>query len=439
MDLTYLRQVAAFVLAMATTDIASAADHDPLRFPAEAYTLQTRQVNAGKVVHTVRYRAWRRIPYVGHPVSAQRQRLDLDMPIAIDGRTVDARQAPIVMNIDVPGDETAHSSSRNTVEEAQLRADLALAAGYVVVTPRLEFASLNAALAAIVDLKAAVRYLHHNAMQIPGNVDWVISAGCSTAGDLSALLGASGDQPEFLPDLRRIGAAESSDKVFASACFSPLGDPVYAGMAHEWVFGTIPADSEYGGSAAFTAYEQHLALRGRDGFGALTGGTLADYLLQQYLEPAATRYLIQMDGAQRKRYLQSNPWVQWEGLAAHFSFDDFARHVGLSAARSSVGYSVQPSFGQNPVDLTNPLGFLIRNHPVPTRNWLFRAGTSDSVVFPVVLVNLATLLENQGNDVSAALSWNKTQCADDDPAGMVAWIAGLTGYPTRPLDRLPAD
>ena len=80
-------------------------------------------------------------------------------------------------------------------------ADLALAAGYVVVSPGCRGRDNKAAdgtwygkaPAAIVDLKAAVRYIRHNQGVIPGNVNRIFSTGVSAGGALSALLGSSGN------------------------------------------------------------------------------------------------------------------------------------------------------------------------------------------------------------------------------------------------------
>ena len=68
--------------------------------------------------------------------------------------------------------------------------------------------------AAMVALKAAVRYLRHNQDLIPGDFDHIVTHGGSAGGGLSCLLAASGDSPEYEPYLKAIGAAEESDRVF---------------------------------------------------------------------------------------------------------------------------------------------------------------------------------------------------------------------------------
>ena len=214
--------------------------------------------------------SYKHIPYVSNPVDRDYQSLDVTVPVAVDGKAVDASHAPILLSVGVGGYMSVRNAggsgasgrmggppggrgmggpggtgsiSRNT--------DLALAAGYVVVSPGCRGRDNRAAdgtyygkaPAAIVDLKAAVRYVRHNAGIIPGNVNWIVTTGVSAGGALSALLGASGGSRLYDPYLREIGAADASDAVFASADFCPIMDLEHADMAYEWMYGTVPARS----------------------------------------------------------------------------------------------------------------------------------------------------------------------------------------------------
>lgn len=78
---------------------------------------------------------------------------------------------------------------------------------------------------------------------MPGNADWIISTGASAGGALSALLGASVNNPLFDPYLKDIGAAEADDNIYASSCFSPITDLDHSDMSYEWMYGTTPARS----------------------------------------------------------------------------------------------------------------------------------------------------------------------------------------------------
>ena len=58
---------------------------------------------------------------------------------------------------------------------------------------------LGCAPAALCDLKAAIRFLRHNAETIPGDVNKIISNGTSAGGAMSSLHGSPGDRPDYEP------------------------------------------------------------------------------------------------------------------------------------------------------------------------------------------------------------------------------------------------
>lgn len=89
----------------------------------------------------------------------------------------------------------------------------------------------------IVDMKAAIRYLRHNADTVPGDVEKIITNGTSAGGALSALTGASGNVEAYKPYLDAIGAADERDDIFAASCYCPIHNLEHADMAYEWLFG----------------------------------------------------------------------------------------------------------------------------------------------------------------------------------------------------------
>jgi hypothetical protein len=93
--------------------------------------------------------------------------------------------------------------------------------------------------ALIVDYKAAIRYLRHNKDQIAGDVEKIITNGTSAGGALSALAGATGNDKEYEPYLKEIGAANERDDVFAASCYCPIINLEHADMAYEWQFNGI--------------------------------------------------------------------------------------------------------------------------------------------------------------------------------------------------------
>ena len=140
------------------------------------------------------------------------QSLTVSVPVSIDGTSVDATDAPILFYNAIGGYLPSSVSSATGVSGTL--GELALAAGYVVVQPGARGRTLvnssgecyGTAPAAIVDLKAAVRYVRYNAGTIPGDTDKIVTAGTSAGGALSALLGASGASSLWLS---------------ASGCWSP--------------------------------------------------------------------------------------------------------------------------------------------------------------------------------------------------------------------------
>ncbi len=90
--------------------------------------------------------------------------------------------------------------------------------------------------AIIVDMKAAIRYMRHNAELVPGDVEKIITNGTSAGGALSALAGATGNAKEYAPYLKEIGAADERDDIFAASCYCPIHNLEHADAAYEWLF-----------------------------------------------------------------------------------------------------------------------------------------------------------------------------------------------------------
>jgi acetyl esterase/lipase len=472
---------------------------DPLLFPKDKYVEETRAVKISSGEKQVTVHAYRHIPYVTNPVDKDYQSLDVMVPVLVDGKAVDASHAPILLAVGVGGYMSVRNAggggasgriggppggrgmggpggtgniSRNT--------DLALAAGYVVVSPGCRGRDNRAAdgtyygkaPAAIVDLKAAVRYLRHNAGVVPGNVNWIVTTGVSAGGALSALLGASGDSRLYDGHLKEIGAADADDAVFASADFCPIMDLDHADMAYEWMYGTVPARSGLVNQelstqlkAAFAAYQASLKLQGQHDFGALTADNYATYLLKTYLFPSANKYLRSLNDEQRKTYLANNPWLSWSESGAAFTFTDYVAHVGrmkglpafddfemrqpepnvfgnrTTDSRHFTGFSLRRATGnptaridddlQAVVNLMNPMYFITRNNRGMAGHWWIRMGTSDNHTSLTVVSNLAASLENRNKDVNARLYWDAGHGADEDAEDFIAWIGKITGFTAR--------
>lgn len=363
-------------------------------------------------------------------------------------------------------------------------ADQALAAGYVVVSPGCrgsdnisrDGAFFGKAPAAIVDLKCAVKYLRFNDDVIPGDSNRIVSTGASAGGGLSALLGASGNSELYQPYFDELGAADASDAIFASAVYCPVTDLAHADGAYEWQFGTTPFGSSLVDQAlsaqlasSFAAYLTSLDLVGRGGYGTLNAEDYMDYIVNTYLLPPLREYLSSLTEIEVAAYLASHPWIEWDGSAITIAWADFVNYVGRSKglpaydsfdlttpevalfgdadteARHFTEFSLRqtgeadspaldpnlepPSLDPallNIVDLVNPMYFIGENNTGCVRYWWMRQGTADSETSLPIFVNLATALENLGKEVNAALYWDVSDCANQDPVDFVEWIEFIT-------------
>lgn len=469
-----------------------------LDFPATQFELATLQVTIDGRPHEVSLRHYRHVPYVARPVDTEYQSLDLRVPVAMDGVPYDAADAPILFNITVGGylsvsnlhDRPKRRPPNPAIQHThrpgpqlltghtrEQRNALALAAGYVLVTPGTRGRDNQAAdghyygkaPAAIVDLKAAVRYLRHNAGSLPGNTARIISCGGSAGGALSALLGTSGNSPLYADYLEAIGAAEAADDVFATACYAPITDMEHADLSYEWFFGQQTAERgpydlaiSRELAALQGAYQDSLGLQGRHGFGPVSGARLGEYLYGEYLQPAATCFLQALDEATRQTYLEDRPWLAWDGRQARFSLPDLARDIGRgkgapafddfaldtpevslfgdaqTAVRTYTDYSLQHLRHDPQARIGEPLATVVRmmnamyfartGAAQQAHYWWLRNGTHDKGVDPAVMINLGTCLENRGHEVDTLLYWNGGHCADRNPQDMLDWMNRITGH-----------
>ena len=476
---------------------------DPLLFPKDNFTIETKIVKTSNGDKKVTYRSYMHIPYVANPVDKDYQSLNVSVPINVDGADIDASNAPILFAIGVGGYMSVNNMREGMgggpggpggpqdrmggmpgrpggpggARKVSGNKDLALAAGYVVVTPGCRGRDNKAAdgtfygkaPAGIVDLKAAVRYLRYNQGKMPGNTNYIISTGVSAGGAYSALLGASGNNPFFAPYLKEIGAADAKDEIFASACFCPITDLEHADGAYEWMYGTSPGrpgtvDQELSKQLKdlYIKYQASLNLKGKNGFGVLTADNYDKYLLKYYIIPSANKYLSELPEDKRNEYLSNNKWITWDGNGASFNFSDYVAHVGrmkglpafddfenkqpepnefgnkTTASRHFTDFSLQHSTGDKNAKIDsemetlvkhmNAMYFIGQNNSGCVKYWWFRQGSSDNHTSQTVMANLATSLENLNKNVNTFLYWDAGHGADQDAEEMITWIAKITGY-----------
>ncbi len=500
---------------------------DPLLFPKDSFKLETKIVKTSAGEKKVTFRSYLHIPYVAKPVDKEYQSLNVSVPVTVEGVAVDATNAPILFTNGIGGYMSASNTRSgfgmprggtpgtppggkmnggpegpngfggpgkppegmppmpaggfgpgpNGNSKVSRNADLALAAGYVVVSPGCRGRDNQAAdgtfygkaPAAIVDLKGAVRYIRHNKGVMPGNVDWIFSTGVSAGGALSALLGSSGNNPLYDSYLEEIGAAKEADNICGCACFCPITDLEHADGAYEWMYRESPArsgpvDQELSKKlkADFAKYQAGLNLQGKGGFGTITADNFDKYLLQYFLYPAANKFLKDLTDEKRKAYLEKNSWIIWSEIGAAFTFTDYVAHVGrmkslpafddfnmkqgepiefgnkTTDARHFTNFSLQQTTGdpgaeiesdlKTKVDMMNAMFFIIHNNQGCANHWWLRQGTSDNHTSQTVIANLATSLENRNKDVNTKLYWDAGHGADEDAEDFISWIGNVTGF-----------
>lgn len=157
------------------------------------------------------------------------------------------------------------------------KAGAALAAGHVYVDIGSRGRGIVAAdgslpgkaPAAVVDAKAAIRWLRLNDAVLPGSADRIVITGTSGGGGLSTVVAASGNSPDYLPFLAEIGAAgiaadgtsTLNDDVFAVIAYCPITDLGNADMAYEWLYqGIRSADNTAQGDWSAAAQAASAAL-----------------------------------------------------------------------------------------------------------------------------------------------------------------------------------
>ncbi|MGM9804357.1 MAG: subtype B tannase [Muribaculaceae bacterium] len=228
---------ATLLVAVACVYAAQAQKQVPgLAFDASKGVAGSVTMPQGRVVN---YTAYTHLYYVTEVEDSVYQCMNVYVPDGADAHT------PIFMRNYVGGYMAARASGVNP-DDASGRA---LAEGYVVVIAGARGRNSSTIDAsgqkhfngrspnALLDLKAAVRYLRHFDDVMPGDAECIITDGTSAGGAMSALLGATGNHPDYEPMLKAMGAAPERDDVFASVCYCPIIDLEHADMAYEWLYG----------------------------------------------------------------------------------------------------------------------------------------------------------------------------------------------------------
>ncbi len=471
-------------------------EDDPLRLDPTRFTTQDITVDG----QSFKVRAFEGLSVVARPVAPEYQALNLYIPEAYfnGGRigAFDARTAPIFLPNGVggympakPGTLVNRMPGPPGQAAAPSASAVALSRGFVVAAPGARGRTLQSAdgqwtgkaPAAIVDLKAAVRWLRHNAGRMPGNVERIISNGTSAGGALSALLGASGNHPDYAAELQALGAAPGRDDVFAVSAYCPITNLAHADEAYEWQFEGLReyrniaigmldfrvqrkevvgqlSDAQLALSAelrrGFVAYVNGLGLRAPDGsllsLQADGSGSLRDHI-GALLQASAQRALA------AGQDLSQTPWLRLAGaqvtavdvgayaravgrMKALPAFDGLALETGenqlfgdrstdkrhftaFSASHSSAAHATRAD--ERTVRAMDAMQQIADARSTVAAHWRIRHGSVDRDTSLAVPTLLAAAARQRGAAVDLALPWGRPHSGDYDLDELFAWAQTL--------------
>ena len=465
------------LVSFASKSIAQAVD--PLKFnPETKYTEKVLTFLDGK---TVKYRAYEHIFYVANVADSVYQYLNFYVP---EQAFQNNKRTPIFLKTNVGGFMASEASGPNN-KDASGRA---LLEGYVLVIPGARgwnskiskgdgiIIYTGRAPQAIVDLKAAIRYLRHNDEVMPGDAEQIITDGTSAGGAMSSLLGASGNYPGYQPYLDALGAAKERDDVFAVVVFCPIVDLDHADIAYEWLYkGTntkaralsikqIDISNEL--ASLYPAYLNSLKLKMPSGT-LITNNNFKNYI-KSFLIQSAQRARNEGEdmpadaGLKMSTGLRSSPGkivldidldnylnyvVTKRALKTPPAFDkygvlnkdtspennEFGNEKGeprnfteysLRRATSNSSATIAAELKER-VFLLNPMNFIGGNKATITHNWYIRNGALDRDAAFSISINLYTKLINNGYNPNYAMAWNRGHMGDYNLDEVFAWINQL--------------
>jgi hypothetical protein len=350
------------------------ADSKDLKFDVSKFVTQSVEFQG----NTIKVRAYEKLCYVGRPTDVSKQVLNIYIPEeyfqggSINGYS--ANSAPIFFPNRIGGYMPADPASFLPAEQAGPNSSsnrtilTALSKGYIVASAGArgrtskgaDGTSIGKAPAAIVDLKAAVRYLKFNDAIMPGDAKKIISNGTSAGGAISTLLGATGNHRDFETYLSEIGAAKASDNIFAVSAYCPITNLENADMAYEWQLSDIHSfdfrgrkgeisveENKVSGDLkqAFPAYVNALSLKNAQGdkltLDAAGNGNFKE-LVKQYIRQSAQKALDHGVELQQHAFLNIvNKQVQ------SVDFDGYMRYIGRMKTPQAFDALAYNSFENN--------------------------------------------------------------------------------------------
>lgn len=478
-----------------------------LNFNPKKYEIQTLSLD-GK---TFTVRAYENIVYVKNPVDTAYQKLNIYIPMAyFEGKSINgynASTAPIFFPNKIGGYSPATPATALPAKGGDFpggmppapnggnRPDgmgsakpsallMALSKGYIVASSGARGRTTKAkngtytgkAPAGIVDLKAAIRYLKFNDKKMPGDANKIISNGTSAGGAMSTLVGATGNNKDYEPYLKALGAAAAKDDVFAVSAYCPITNLDHADMAYEWQFNGINSYKKRGfppGAGGgeevslteeqirisnqlktlFPAYLNSLNLKDKNGelllLDANGNGNFKE-LVKSYLIAAAQKAL------HAGKNLSALSWIKIaNGNVNDLDFDAYLRYLermktppafdalDLSSPENqlfgnekidklhftnfSAEHSTDKVLIANEINIRmmNPMYYIGQVGTKTAKHWRIRHGSKDKDTSLAISILLGTYLQNKGYNVSLELPWDVPHSGDYDLEELFQWMDGI--------------
>lgn len=447
-----------------------------LFFDSKRYCVE--ELHAG--TENIRYRAFRNITYVKRPVD-EIQKLNIFVPEKyFAGEEINGyglRTAPIFLPNTVGGYKPGPAGEPCVNKEGQPNAMyLALQHGYVVVSAGVrgrgsvdaEGRYIGAAPAVVCDMKAAVRFLRYFDKTIPGDKEKIITNGTSAGGALSALMGATGNHPDYEPYLKEMGAADTADHVFGASCYCPITNLEHADMAYEWEFGGIReyckwneqgkmSDKQISLSeilaGAFPLYVNSLHLKDEEGQElslSENGEGTFQKKVEEFVIASACREV------KKGTDLSQLSWITWQdGKICGIDFKEYVRfrtrmkttpafdNITMGTAENelfgdldirerhftSFGYEHSEVMGElaeeQRIKMMNPMNYLKDDLAVKAKHYRIRHGAVDRDTSLAIPVILHTKLMNAGIDSDLEFPWGIPHAGDYDLNELFRWIDAI--------------
>ncbi len=480
-----------------------------LRFDKEKYVIQTL-TSDGK---TFKVRAYENIVYVANPVDTTYEKLNIYIPEEyFEGKSINGyyvQTAPIFFPNKIGGympSNPATTSNRpignrppfngnppmgdkrpegmppmGMMGDSQQSAVLvALSKGYVVAsagtrgrtTKNANGTFTGKSPAALIDLKAAIRYLKFNDSVMPGDANKIISNGTSAGGAMSTLIGATGNNPDYEPYLKALGAAKATDDIFAVSAYCPITNLDHADIAYEWQFAGIysfkkgfpmqqgnPGVSQLDESQIkvskdlgllFPPYLNSLNLKDNSGTVLSldeNGNGNFKELVKSYIIASAQKALDSGTDMSKYDFLTIT-----NGKITQINFDAYVKYMerqktppafdalDLSTAENQefgtesidkqhfTKYSMDNSTVNssmadvNIVKMLNPMYYIGQPETNTAKYWRIRHGSKDKDTGLAISVIIGTYLQNKGFNVNLELPWDKPHSGDYDLVELFDWI-----------------